>query len=52
MIDMFLVGIEHPVWAGYLAEYWALKDYLETVPEFQRFGAEKNTEINMMHCGK
>lgn len=53
MSDTFLADIEHPVWGGFLAEYCALRDYLETVPEFQRFEVEKkNTEINIVPCVK
>lgn len=47
--DTFPVGIEHPGWAGYVAKYWELRDYLEIFPEFQRFEVEKNTEINIAH---
>lgn len=34
MNETFLMHIENLVWAGHLAEYWTLKNYLEMFLEF------------------
>ena len=42
----------NPGLAGHLAKYWALRDYLEMLPEFWKFVDEENVQINTMYSGK